>query len=378
MDNLSLEQLSWFQTIHRNPELGLQEKATTRLVRDVLTSHGLTERPSPLPTGCIFEVGHGDGPVIGIRADMDALPIQEESGLPYASEVPGKMHACGHDFHTAALMGTALLLKGMEDDLPGKAVLIFQPAEEITTGGKIFAQSDVLRDVTAFLSLHTYPAFPVGTLGIKEGPVMASVDQFTVHIHGKGTHAGLPHKGVDPIPVTAQLVMALQTIVSRKLNPFDDALLSITHMEAGNTWNVIPEQAILEGTIRTFDDAVRSDIKQKMEEMCSLICRSQGCTCEVEFIEGPPALQNDPALCEIAREVALEDGFTVDRQEDTMGGEDFAEYLRFPAPRPGFFVRIGTGLSFPNHHPKFVASPDALYPASCYLRDLAVRLMVRL
>lgn len=368
-------QKEWFRQIHRHPELGNKEYDTTALVCGILEENGIRRRLCPLPTGAVAEIGQGEGPVIGIRADMDALPVQEMSGLSYASEVPGVMHACGHDFHTAAVLGTALMLKEMESQLPGKAVIIFQPAEEITAGGKPMARSGVIDDVDMLMAIHTYPFFEAGTVGIREGAVMAAVDQFTITLTGLGGHAGYPHKTIDPVPPLAEMTLALQTIVSRRNSPFDTALLSITHLEAGNTWNVIPETAVMEGTVRTLDPAVRERMHGDIVRICRGISEAHGLKCDINWLEGPPALYNDDRLCRIAREEAAQMGLKVDRQEDTMGGEDFAEFLCWPRKRPGLFIRIGTGGGIANHHPKFTADPEALYPASCLLRALTLRLM---
>ena len=370
-ERLMEQQKEWFKRIHRHPELGNQEFATTALVREVLDACGIRQRPCPTATGAIAELGSGDGPVIGIRADMDALPIQELSNLPWSSEVPGVMHACGHDFHTAAVLGAAVMLKEMENELPGKAVLIFQPAEEITTGGRQMARSGAADDVDVFMALHTYPFFEAGTVGIRDGAVMAAVDQFTITLTGLGGHAGYPHKTIDPIPALAELTMALQTIVSRHNSPFDDALLSITHLEAGNTWNVIPETAVMEGTVRTLDPAVRERMHADIIRICEGICKANNVTFHVTWNEGPPALYNDADLCRMAREEAASLGLKVDRQEDTMGGEDFAEFLCWPRKRPGLFIRIGTGGGIANHHPKFTVDPAALAPAAVYFAELA-------
>ena len=374
-DHFIESQKEWFRRLHRHPELGLKEYDTTAMICEILEKNWIRQRTCPLPTGAVAEIGSGDGPVIGIRADIDALPVREMSGLPYASEVPGVMHACGHDFHTAAVLGTALMLKEMEDELPGKAVIIFQPAEEITSGGKPMAQSGVTDDVDTLMAIHTYPFFEVGTIGIREGAVMAAVDQFTIRLTGLGGHAGYPHKTIDPVPPLAEMTLALQTVVSRRNSPFDTALISITHLEAGNTWNVIPETAIMEGTVRTLDPAVRKRMRGDIIRVCEGISAAHGLKCEVGWIEGPPALYNDDRLCGIAREEAAKLGLKVDRQEDTMGGEDFAEFLCCPRKRPGLFIRIGTGGGIANHHPRFTADPDALYPASCLLREMTLRLM---
>ena len=369
------QQKDWFRQIHRHPELGNREVRTTELVREILDANGIRHRSCPTPTGAIAEIGGGNGPVVGIRADIDALPVQEQTDLSYASEVPGVMHACGHDFHTAAVLGAALMLKKMEHELPGRAVIIFQPAEEITTGGRQMARSGITDDVDVFMAIHTYPFFEAGTVGIRDGAVMAAVDQFTITLTGLGGHAGYPHKTIDPIPPLAELTMALQTVVSRRNSPFDEALLSITHLEAGNTWNVIPETAVMEGTVRTLDPAVRERMHEDILRICEGICAANKVAFHVTWNEGPPALYNDADLCRMAREEAASMGLKVDRQEDTMGGEDFAEFLCWPRKRPGLFIRIGTGGGIANHHPKFTVDPTALFPASCLLRNMALRLM---
>ncbi len=377
MDQLYDLQQAWFRQIHRHPELGEEEFETTRLVKSVLEEYGIRQRPCPLPTGAIAEIGSGSGPVIGLRADMDALPIDEQTDLPYKSEIPGKMHACGHDFHTAAMLGAAVLLKEIEDKLPGKAVLVFQPSEEVSGGGKQIASTGLTDDAEVFLALHSYPHFEKGTLGIKEGPVMAAVDQFMVTVTGKGAHGAAPHKGLDPIPVMAEITLALQTIISRRIDPFDTALLSVTRLDAGTTWNVIPETGVMEGTVRSFDENVRNSVIDRFNQICRGICAAHGCKCEIQWFEGPPPVVNDAGLCQVARDVATRLGFRVEKQENTMGGEDFAEFLHIPRQRPGLFVRVGTGGEYANHHPKFTVDPEALYPASVFLREMALELMRR-
>ena len=354
--------------IHAYPEVAYSEYRTTERIRHYLTYPGIIVEDLGIGTGlCALVVGKGQGKNALLRADIDALPVTEETGLPYASEIPGQMHACGHDFHTAALLAAAVMLKEQEDRLPGKALLVFQPAEELSGGGKQIASTGITDDAQVFVALHTHPPFSVGTLGIKEGPVMAAVDQFKVTVTGKGTHAGIPQDGIDPIPVLAELTLALQTIVSRRLSPFADALLSVTHLDAGTTWNVIPESGYLEGTIRTFDEDVRTEMLRQFRCLCEGICAAHDCHCEIWWLEGPPALHNDPALCAIARRVAENMGFRVDRQEDTMQGEDFAEFLRFPARRPGLFVRVGTGGTSPTITLKDTASTPASIMILAYI-----------
>ena len=360
-----------FEDLHRHPELGLEEVRTTALLRKALEEAGVQVYPSGLPTGLIAVIeGALPGRVIGLRVDMDALPVQEESGLSYASEEPGKMHACGHDFHTACMLGAALEIKRRDKELRGTVKIVFQPAEEVSKGGDAVARQEILQDCQEFYSAHTYPGFPAGVLGIKPGPVMAAPDAFTIHIYGKGAHAGNPHLGVDPIPAAAALALSAQSIVSRTKDAFEPAVLSVTHIRAGNTWNVVPEEALMEGTLRTLNQDLRLDMRNRLNTMTEAIARAYGCTADIQWMIGPDPVMNDPALCEIAAEIARELGLTVKRQDNTMGGEDFSEYLKIC---PGVFVRVGTGGGYTNHHPKFTVDEKALWPAARFFAELALR-----
>lgn len=206
-----------------------------------------------LETGVIAEIkGREDGPVIAIRADIDALPIQEQTNLPFASKVDGTMHACGHDFHTASIIGTAILLNQRKAELKGTVRFIFQPAEEIAAGARKVIEAGVLDDVSAIFGMHNKPDLPVGTIGVKEGPLMASVDRFEIVIKGKGGHAGIPNNSIDPITAAGQIISGLQSVVSRNISSLQNAVVSITRVQAGTSWNVIPDQAEMEGTVRTF------------------------------------------------------------------------------------------------------------------------------
>ena len=362
--------IAFFEDLHRHPELGYAEHRTTAKVREALTDAGVELPDTGLSTGLIAVVrGARPGRVIGLRCDIDALPIQEESGLPYASQEPGRMHACGHDFHTAAMLGAALLLQEGRSGLAGTVKIVFQPAEEVGTGGaKTVVATGLLDDVEEFYALHTYPYFEPGTLGIKEGPVMAAPDHFTVTLRGRGAHAAYPHDAIDPVPAMAALIQAYQTVVSRSVDPFDNAVVSVAHAEAGNTWNVIPETAFLEGTVRSLDNAVRRLVRGRMEDITASVAAAYGCEAEFCYAEGPDPVVNDAALCAAARDVALRMGLRVDRQEDCMGGEDFSEYLK---RCPGVFVRVGTGGHVASHHPAFTADPAALPSAAEYFAALA-------
>ena len=367
--NLENELLSLFKWLHQHPEIGCEEVNTTKRIRETLASEGVEILESPLETGLIARVtGAKPGRVIGLRCDIDALPIQEESGLEYASVNPGKMHACGHDFHTAVMLGAAILLKRQEAELAGTVKIVFQPSEENANGAQIAVDSGLLDDVEEFYGIHSYPWFETGTLGVKDGPVMAAPDRFEITIHGKGTHAAEPNKGRDPIPAAATIALAAQSVVSRSIDPFSSAVVSIAHIEAGNTWNIIPETALLEGTVRTLNQGVREHIQRELARIAESVASTYGCTADFRWHNGPAAVINDDALCNVVRELALKEGYRVDRQEDTMGGEDFSEYLRLC---PGVFIRVGTGGSYPSHHPKFTVDPNALWPAAKFFAKLA-------
>ena len=365
------ELIAFFEDLHQHPELGFQEKRTTEKVLSALHAHGIRTLETGTETGAVAVIeGKKPGRVIGLRCDMDALPIQEETGLPYASLVPGRMHACGHDFHTAAMLGAAIALKEREEELAGTVKIVFQPSEELSGGGRMMAALEALWDIEEFYALHTYPGFEAGTLGIKAGPVMAAPDGFSVVIRGKGAHAGNPHLGVDPIPALVALAQSAQNIITRSKDAFEPAVLSITHIQAGTTWNVVPEEGMLEGTARAFREETRDLLRSSLERMADCIARAHGCTAEFRWVPGPDPVINDPALCDAARNIALEMGFQVAEQANTMGGEDFSEYLK---RCPGALIRVGTGGGYPNHHPKFTADSKALWPAAQFFARLAQR-----
>ena len=361
------------QWLHEHPEVGLRETETTRKLRQVLEAHGITVLDSGLETGLVAEIrGAKPGRTIGLRADIDALPIQEDEGNPWVSKHPGCMHACGHDFHAASVMGAALMLHECRDSWNGTVKVVFQPAEEIDRGGALVKASGIVDDCEVFLAGHTYAAFPAGMIGIKEGAVMAAVDRFRVTLRGRGVHAAHPQKGVDPIPCMAALVQSLQTIVSRSMDPFAPRLVSITHVEAGNTWNVIPETVLLEGTVRTLDEADREIVARRFREITLGTAAAYGVQAEIDWQRGSPAVVNDDALCALAREVAPRCGLTPARQENTLGGEDFSLYGQ---GRPSLFVRIGTGGDYPAHHPRFTVDPAALMPAAVFFREMALEVL---
>ncbi|HDR4571919.1 M20 peptidase aminoacylase family protein [Bacillus cytotoxicus] len=355
--------------LHQYPELSYEEFKTTKFIKNLLQEANITIKDTNLKTGVIAEVsGNRGGPTIALRADIDALPIQEETDLPYASKSSNKMHACGHDFHTASILGAAYLLKEKESSLRGTVRFIFQAAEESGNGACKVIEAGHLQNVQAIFGMHNKPDLPVGTIGIKEGPLMAGVDRFQITIKGVGTHAAVPDAGVDPIVASSQIVMALQTIVSRNISSFHNAVVSVTNIHSGNTWNVIPEKATLEGTVRTFQADTRQKIPQRMERIVKGIADALGVEVELHWYPGPPAVQNDGYLTELSTHVAQTMGLQVISPKPSMAGEDFSFYQQ---EIPGSFVFMGTNGTHEWHHPSFTLDEKALPISAQYFALLA-------
>lgn len=345
------------QYLHENPELSGQEFQTTQFIQQALEKLGISVLSTSLTTGVIAEIGPSTSEnIVALRADIDALPIQEAASQPFASKNEGVMHACGHDFHTAALLGAAEVLKEQEEQLTGKIRLIFQPAEEINKGAKAVIEAGGLDKVKAILGFHNKPDLSVGTIGLKKGPLMAGVEQFKVEIKGTGTHAAAPHNGSDPVVTACQIVTSLQSIVSRHISPVAPAVLSVTRIDGGNTWNVIPEKVILEGTIRTFSENDRQVIKQLFEQIVVNYTVAVNQKSTIEWIPSPPALINHEQLHEIVSDT-IAPFMEIVTPEITMGGEDFANYQQ---EIPGFFAFIGTDSPYEWHHPDFQVDDSAL------------------
>ncbi|MCR8634264.1 amidohydrolase [Paenibacillus radicis (ex Xue et al. 2023)] len=357
--------------LHQYPELSHEEYETTAYIRERLEETGIRIAAQfSLKTGLIAEVGGlQGGPVIALRADIDALPILEETGLPFSSKNTGKMHACGHDFHTAAILGAALLLKEKEHELPGTVRFVFQPAEEKAAGAEKVLQSGALEGVCAIYGMHNKPDLPVGTIGIRSGPLMAAADGFLVEFEGIGSHAAVPEASVDPIVAAAHLVTALQTIVSRNVSPLDSAVISVTRLNSGTAWNVIPETAVLDGTVRTFDELVRTRVIERFSEVVNGIAAAYGTKAAVRWIQGPPPVNNDAELAEAARRTAEQLGIHVVTPKPSLAGEDFAFYQKH---LPGFFAFMGTGGQKEWHHPAFDVDERALPISASFFAGLAI------
>lgn len=330
--------------LHRHPELSYQEKDTSAYVASWLEELGYEIQTGVGGYGVKAVLRGGKpGKAVALRVDMDALPIQEETGLDFASEHPGVMHACGHDVHTATLLGTARALKQIQADIAGTVVLIFQPGEEVNPGGaSLMIKDGVLANpqVDAIFGLHVAPGLDAGTMGFGAGAMLASPDDFSVTIIGKGGHGAAPHLGVDPVMVAAQCLTLLQQVVARNVDPFKSAVLTIGTIHGGTAPNVIPDEVTFTGTIRTMDKGVQQMMPKRLEAVVRGVCEAAGASYKLEYDPGYPVLVNDVACTEIARAAALRvlDAAQVGGQTPSMGGEDFAFYLE---QVPGNFARLG-------------------------------------
>jgi amidohydrolase len=356
--------------LHQHPEIGFEEVRTAGIVAARLRALGLEPRTGVGRTGVVAVVRGGrPGKTVLLRADMDALPIQEENDTPYRSQAPGRMHACGHDCHVSILLAVAKALVAGAKDMAGQAVLVFQPAEELG-GPKGGAEAMILDGVLdepkpdAAFGLHVWQDLPVGTVGVTPGPWMAAVDEFSVTVKGRGAHAAMPQASFDPVVCLAHVVTALQTIASRSVDPFQQVVVSVTQLRAGTAFNIIPATAWMNGTTRVFDRALWARLPGLFERVVQGVAQAHGCDAEVLYERGNQPTVNDPALCRFARAAAAEvvGGTHVHDDVRTMGGEDFSAFL---ARVPGVFIAIGSrnesrGLTYDHHHPRFDVDEDAL------------------
>lgn len=347
------------RTIHAWPELAFEEVRTADTVANFLQSWGIDTHRGLGITGVVGRItGRGAGGSIGLRADMDALPMTEANTFAHASRNPGVMHACGHDGHTAVLLSVAEVLVSRRAQLAGRVLFVFQPAEEIVRGARAMLDDGALEGLTVdhVLGLHLSSSEPVGTVSVAEGPVMAATDSFRLLVRGRGGHAAYPHLCVDPIVAAAQLVTALQTLVSRETDPLDRSVVTITSVHAGTAYNIIPEEVELKGTLRTFDAGTRQRLRARLLEVAELTTRSLGCGLAHEWFEGTPAVVNDAAATERFRRVAREllGPENVREMTPIMGGDDMALWLE-QAKGCYFFVgtRGGEETAFAHHHPRF-------------------------
>lgn len=363
-ETLERDLIEFFEDMHRHPELSGSEFRTTDRILQVLETTDLELLDTDLNTGAVALLrGASSEQTVVLRADIDALPIDEQTDLPYKSVNRGVHHACGHDFHTAALLGAAATLSRRRLPIPFDILFIFQPAEETATGARAVIQSGVLqhRKVKAFIGLHVNSEISEDEIGVRQGPMSAGVDRFRITAQGSGTHAARPHSGTDVNTTLAQLVLALQAIVSRRVDPFRPSVLSVTRISAGTTWNVLPGSGEIEGTVRTFDADTRSLIHDEILRITQGLAVATDITLELDWQPGPASVINDPQLVDLLSAAASSQGLKVVKPNLRAGGEDFADYLEHG---PGVFFLVGSGTAEPNHNNKFAANPRGLSQAA--------------
>jgi amidohydrolase len=395
--------IAWRRDIHEHPELGNQENRTAKLVADHLRALGMEVKTGVAGTGVVAVLKGGKpGPVVALRADMDALPVKEQVDLPFASKAKGTylgkevdvMHACGHDTHTAILMATAEVLAGMKDQLPGSVKFIFQPAEESPAdfepdgkkiwGAKMMVQEGVLDNpkVDAIFGLHVSSAYPAGKLSWRSGPAMAAADQFWIDVTGKQTHGARPWSGIDPIVVSSQIILGLQTIPSRQINSMlEPAVVTVGAIHGGNRMNIVPDSVAMTGTIRTYDEGMKKDIHQRIARTADMIAQSAGAKADVRVVELYNATVNNPGLTEkmgaTLRRVAGEGNYGL--QPKSTASEDFSFYQE---KVPGMFFYLGVTpkdtdveKAAPNHSPRFYVDESGLLNGVRALSNLTVDYM---
>ncbi len=358
--------------IHREPELGFDTKRTAEKVLTALDGLPLEVQTGVAENGIVATLS-GEGPTVGLRADMDALPIHEETGLEFASRFEGKMHACGHDGHTSMLVGAAHALCGMRERLNGTVKFFFQPAEEGGGGGKVMVEEGVADDVASVFALHLWPGLPFGTAATKAGPIMAAADAFEMTVRGTGGHGAFPHQTADAIAMAAQIVTALQTLVSREVDPVEPAVLTVGEIGAGSAFNIIPETARIGGTVRTLNEDLRRRMPERIEQLARGVAQGMRGDAELDYQFSYPVTMNDEGAAQraltVIRHLFGEDN-TMELSNPAMGGEDFAFFLE---KIPGAFIWLGVGEDVSYlHTPTFAFDEEILPHGAALLTALAL------
>ncbi len=374
------EFIEFRRDFHRNPELGMQEVRTASIVAEHLRDLGIEVTTGIANTAVVGLLKGGQpGKTIALRADMDALTIPEQSGAEYASTIAGKMHACGHDGHTAILMGVAKLLSEMKDEIPGNVKFFFQPAEEGPGGALPMVEAGVMENphVDGVMGLHISTDIKTGQIGLKAGASSAGTDSITITISGKGGHGAHPHKSIDAIVAAGHIIVALQTVASREIDPLGSVVVTIGTINGGYRGNVIADNVVMTGTVRTLDPDVRASMPERIERIINGICQSLRCECELKYDKGYPSVINAPEMADLMEAV----GQRVLGKENvarianpSMGGEDFAY---FAEKAPGIFFRLGAGNEekaciYPGHHPKYNFDEDAIPVGMALLAEAAL------
>jgi len=369
--------VAWRRDFHRHPEVAFQETRTSAVVREFLESLGLPVR-SAGGTGLVAVLeGNPGGKTVALRADMDALPVQEEGEKDYRSLNRGVTHACGHDGHMAMMMAAAKVLTGRKSDFSGRVVFLFQPAEERPPGGaKRMIEEGALESVDAVFGLHLWQPFPTGMIGVIKGPMLAQADNFSLTVKGKGGHGAMPHTAVDPILAAAQIIVNCQSIVSRNVDPLKPCVVTFGTINGGTAHNIIPAEVSMAGTVRTFDLTVQALAERRLREIAEETAKAFGASCRVEYMTGYPALVNDAGMVDFVTGVAkrvLGEG-CLRPFDPVMGGEDFAYYLQ-KVPGAFLFLGAGDGREFPHHHPAFDIDEKALPLGALLITSVALEFL---
>ena len=374
IEKLSSQIIKWRRDFHRHPEVAFEEHRTSSVIKKYLESIGIMVRVCA-GTGLVGVLeGQSQGRTVALRADMDALPLTEEGNKEYISQNPNAAHACGHDGHMAILLGTATLLSQYRDSLKGKVIFLFQPSEERFPGGAVkMINEGALEGVDAIFGLHLWKDMPTGAVGIVKGPMMAQPDSFSIIVKGKGGHGSLPQMSVDPIYIASQLVVNLQSIVSRNVDPLKPAVVSFGSIHGGTANNVIPCEVTMEGTVRTFDKDIQRLIGERLERIVTQTCETFGAESNLEYQKGYPALINPPDMADFVLDTAKKTlgAECIQALDPVMGGEDFAYFLQ-KIPGAFCFFGMGDGMKHPHHHPAFDMDERALPKAALLMTSLAM------
>ncbi|BCU53029.1 N-acetyl-L,L-diaminopimelate deacetylase [Staphylococcus auricularis] len=366
--------VKWRRIFHQYPELSEHEFETTKRIKEILELYDIHILDLPLKTGLVAEIGRGDE-FVAVCSDIDALPIREQVTHAFTSQQDGVMHACGHDIHMASILGTAIKLKQIEDQLPGRVRFIFQPAEELGYGASYITETGAVDGAKAVVGFHNLPSLNVGEFAIKSGPITAAVDRFEFNIRGKGAHAAKPEQGNDPVIVLGQLITSIQSIVSRNISAFDSAVVTIGEARSGNTWNVIADEGYVQGTVRSFDETIRQRVETRLQQIADGLSATFDVEIELNYERLPGAVKNDEALTEEAIKAAKQVGYKVTELDQTLTiGEDFSGYSDL---YPSVFALIGSQSTHDLHHPRFDPDEQILDKVPDYFVTLVQQLLAK-
>jgi amidohydrolase len=358
--DLTEQAIEWRRHLHAHPELSFEEHETAAFVEERLRAIGGLEIERPTPTSVVAHLDCGPGRTLALRADMDALPIDEQSGVEFSSTRPGVMHACGHDTHTATLLAVAQTLVERRSELAGEVRFIFQHAEELPPGGAVqLVAAGVMDGVDCVIGQHIFADAETGKVIVRDGRFMASPDSFSVTVRGRGGHGAYPHHSVDPVAAAAQIIVSLQQIVAREVDPVRNAVVTVAHIHAGSADNVIPEEVTFGGTVRTFEPEVKAQIRDAIERIATGVAGAHRCTAALTYEDGYDSVINNAEVAELVRRNV--DPERLIEYEPVMGGEDFSAYMKVV---PGCFFAVGGGGEYPHHHPRFQVDEEGMRVAA--------------